>query len=151
MRIGQETRLEIEGTTYTVQVKSIQGDQAQVIVDGRELSVTIQGEVIAPAPVQQPKPAAPASAAKPTASPTPSPATTPPTGGANAMTANMPGVVVKLLVKPDQEVKAGEVVMVLEAMKMENELRASQAGTVATIHVQTGQRVQTGDPLLSWK
>lgn len=61
--------------------------------------------------------------------------------------AYMPGRVVEILVEEGQEVTAGQGVIVLEAMKMQNEIRAEHDGTVTRIHVQTGQAVEGGDPL----
>jgi glutaconyl-CoA/methylmalonyl-CoA decarboxylase subunit gamma len=63
------------------------------------------------------------------------------------VTAYMPGRVVTLLVQEGQEVAAGQGVVVLEAMKMENEIRAEHDGTVSKIFVQPGQAVDTGNPL----
>lgn len=63
------------------------------------------------------------------------------------MTAYMPGRVVTLLVEEGAEVTAGQGVLVLEAMKMENEIRAEHDGTVTKIHVQPGQAVDMGNPL----
>jgi biotin carboxyl carrier protein len=56
----------------------------------------------------------------------------------------IPGRVVKLLVKVDDSVKAGQTIAVLEAMKMENELRAARAGTVAEMHAREGASVDAG-------
>lgn len=61
--------------------------------------------------------------------------------------AYMPGRVVTLLVQEGQEVATGQGVLVLEAMKMENEIRAEHDGTVTLIHVQPGQAVESGNPL----
>lgn len=61
--------------------------------------------------------------------------------------AYMPGRVVALLVSEGDEVAAGQGVLVLEAMKMENEIRAEHEGRVTKIHVQTGQPVEAGAPL----
>jgi biotin carboxyl carrier protein len=62
----------------------------------------------------------------------------------------MPGVVIKVLVKKGQLVAAGDVLLVLEAMKMENEIRSDRSGTIGSIDVSEGQQVQTGDPLVSF-
>jgi pyruvate carboxylase subunit B len=59
----------------------------------------------------------------------------------------MPGRVVAVLVEEGAAVTAGQGVVVLEAMKMENEIRAEADGTVAKIFVQPGQAVDTGNPL----
>ncbi|HEX5386028.1 MAG TPA: biotin/lipoyl-containing protein [Gemmatimonadales bacterium] len=61
--------------------------------------------------------------------------------------APMPGLVVRVRVEPGQEVPAGGGVLVLEAMKMENELRAAAAGVVRAIHVKPGQTVEKGQVL----
>jgi len=61
--------------------------------------------------------------------------------------AYMPGRVVTLLVQEGEEVSTGQGVLVLEAMKMENEIRAEHEGTVTQIHVQPGQAVESGNPL----
>jgi biotin carboxyl carrier protein len=63
------------------------------------------------------------------------------------VTAYMPGRVVALLVEEGQTVTTGQGVVVLEAMKMQNEIRAEHDGTITRIHVQPGQAVEGGDPL----
>jgi biotin carboxyl carrier protein len=69
--------------------------------------------------------------------------------GPLAVRAPMPGKVVKVLVKVGDKVAAGQGVAVVEAMKMENELRAPREGTVATIHVSEGQAVEPQEPLVT--
>jgi biotin carboxyl carrier protein len=64
------------------------------------------------------------------------------------LTSPMSGVVQEILVTVDDEVEAGAVVMIIEAMKMQNELHARRAGTVKAIYVSVGQRVEQGTPLL---
>lgn len=68
--------------------------------------------------------------------------------GKRIVTAPMPGKVVKLLVKPGDAVKPGDGVIVVEAMKMENELKASAAGTVKEIRVEEGKAVSGGEILV---
>jgi len=65
----------------------------------------------------------------------------------HSVKAYMPGRVVTLLVEEGQDVTTGQGILVLEAMKMENEIRAEHDGTVTKIHAQPGQAVDTGDPL----
>ena len=60
----------------------------------------------------------------------------------------MAGVVQEILVEPGDEVEAGQVLMVVEAMKMQNDLHARRAGTVKAVYVSEGQRVEQGAPLL---
>ena len=64
------------------------------------------------------------------------------------MTTPMQGTILKILVTAGQTVKAGEAVVVLEAMKMENNINAPADGTVAEIKVATGDTVGSGDTLL---
>ncbi len=69
-------------------------------------------------------------------------------GGRQTIVAPMPGKVVKILVSPEQQVSAGQGVIVVEAMKMENELKASGPGIVKEIRVQEGTGVGGGDVLV---
>ena len=65
------------------------------------------------------------------------------------ISAPLAGAIVKVKVTEGQRVRSGDVVLILEAMKMETEVRAPRAGTVARIHVKEADAVQVGDPLLS--
>lgn len=95
----------------------------------------------APAPVAAPAPA-PATAA-PAAAPAPAPA------GGQTVTAPMPGNILKVNVTAGQAVKAGQVLCVLEAMKMENEIMAPCDGKVAQVLVSKGATVDTDAPLVT--
>jgi acetyl/propionyl-CoA carboxylase alpha subunit len=80
--------------------------------------------------------------------PRPTAAPSPGTRGRQAIAAPMPGKVVKLLVAPGQQVSAGQGVIVVEAMKMENELKASAPGVVKEVRVQEGAGVGGGEVLV---
>jgi biotin carboxyl carrier protein len=69
-------------------------------------------------------------------------------GGGGVLTSPMAGVVQAVFVAPGDEVEAGAVVVIIEAMKMQNELRARRAGTVKAVYATVGQRVEQGTPLL---
>jgi biotin carboxyl carrier protein len=69
-------------------------------------------------------------------------------GGPQEVVAPMPGKIVKLLVEKDQQVAQGHGLLVIEAMKMQNELRAPRAGTIAEIYVTEGLGVETGSRLI---
>ena len=103
-------------------------------------------EYDAVAPVAAPV-AAPAAApvAAPAAAPAPVAA---PAGAGEAVAAPMPDTILKVNVAAGQAVKAGDTLCVLEAMKMENEIKAPKAGTVSAVAVQKGASVNTGDALV---
>ncbi len=82
------------------------------------------------------------------ASPVPAAAGAVPAGSALPVAAPLAGTIFKLMARPGQAVAAGEVVVIMEAMKMETEVRAPRAGTVTEISVKEGDAVQVGDALL---
>ncbi len=94
--------------------------------------------ISAPAPVLPAQPAAPAPADAVTATVT---------KGANAVESPLPGVVMELKVSVGAKVKRGDVVLTIEAMKMENEISASKDGTVTAFYVQKGSKVEQGTPI----
>ena len=65
-------------------------------------------------------------------------------GGAGALVTQMPGKIVKIMVKVGDKVQQGQTVLILEAMKMENEIKAGVAGTIKSINVQVGQALESG-------
>lgn len=69
--------------------------------------------------------------------------------GGGLLIAPMPGKIVKLLVKAGDTVQEGQTLLVMEAMKMQNELKSSAAGTVSAVHVQEGAAVETGAELVT--
>lgn len=71
-------------------------------------------------------------------------------GGANSIKAPMPGTIVKVHVKAGDSVKKGDVIAVLEAMKMENDITAPQDLTIASVAVSQGASVATGDILVTY-
>ena len=101
--------------------------------------------VAAPAPVAAPV-AAPAPAAAPAEEAAPAPVAAPSADG-NKCVSPMPGTILKVLVSQGQAVKAGDVLFILEAMKMENEITAEHDGAVKQILVSNGTVVNTDDVL----
>jgi len=69
-------------------------------------------------------------------------------GQGQTLTAPLPGKITHVAVRPGDQVRAGDTLVVIEAMKMENEFKASVAGTVAEVRVQPGQAVNPGDVLV---
>lgn len=140
--IGKKVELKIDGKTYQVEIRSLTADNARVLVDGREVRVDIN--------VPQDTSRAPKSVTKKAAAPAKAPAARPAQASTKSLLSLMPGVVIKVLAKEGQQVAAGDVLLVLEAMKMENEIRSDRSGTIGSIDVSPGQQVQTGDPLVSF-
>ena len=113
-----------------------------VNVNGASYEVELEN-----APVQAPVQAAPA----PQAAAAPAPAAAPKAaaGAGEKVNSPLPGVIIEVSVKEGQAVKAGQKVAVLEAMKMENEISAPKDGTVTAIHVNKGDSVLEGAPIVS--
>ena len=101
-----------------------------------------------PAPVAAPVAAAPAAAPAAPAAPAAAPAAPVVTGAGETVNAPMPGTILKVNVTPGQAVKEGDVLVVLEAMKMENEIMAPKSGTVSQVLVTKGSAVNTDAPLV---
>jgi biotin carboxyl carrier protein len=69
----------------------------------------------------------------------------------DSLISEMPGKIVKVFIQPGSTVKAGDPLLVMEAMKMENELRASMAAKIKAVHVREGETVETGTTLVSFE
>lgn len=127
-------KVTVNGTAYDVLVEDMGGTQA------------------AYAPVAQPSapavaPAAPVAAA-PQPAPVPAAAPAPAPAGASVVEAPMPGKILKISVAVGASVSSGDVLLILEAMKMENEISAPAGGTVREIRAREGDSVNTGDVLI---
>ena len=119
-----------------------------ITVNGNVYEVTVEEGFTGAA--SAPKAAAPTPKAAPAAAPkaAPAPAAAPAApAGAVAVTAPMPGKILGVKASAGQAVKRGQVLLILEAMKMENEIVAPQDGTVATINVAVGDSVEPGATL----
>ena len=120
---------------------TLQGRTYEVEVERGEAMLLDEYEAAMPAPAA-PAPASTAPAAAPTAPASPSAA------AGTVVPAPLPGTVLDIRVREGEAVKAGQVLLLIEAMKMENEVAAPADGTVKQLAVTKGQTVATGDTLL---
>jgi biotin carboxyl carrier protein len=118
-------RAEVNGASYEVE---LQGDQATV--NGIAYAFQVQEQIERPGAEAPPRVVRAAAEE------------------AGAVTAIMPGKIIRVLVKEGDEVQEGDVLCVLEAMKMENELRASKSGVVKEVTVEPGSDVEMGEVLV---
>ena len=120
---------------------TLNGKVYEVEVEKGEAVIQAEYEAALPAAPAAPAPAA-AAASAPSAAAAPAAQ-----AGAGTVPSPLPGNINEVRFSAGQTVKAGDVVIILEAMKMENEIVAPKAGTLTKIHVQKGAVVNTGDPL----
>ena len=126
-------KVTLNGRTYEVEVEA---GQAMLLSEYEAVAPAAPAPAAAPAAPAAPA-AAPAAAAAPAV-----------TGAGEPVTAPMPGTILKVNVTQGQAVKAGTVLCILEAMKMENEIMTSKDGTVTQVLVSKGSAVDTGAPLV---
>ena len=143
----------VQGVDYEVEIEEVEGNIAKVNVNGIPFEVEMQKpinaakhptmtrpKVEAPKPaVSAPQPAAAAAPAQPAA----------PAGAGNPVKAPLPGTVTEVKVQVGQQVNVGDIVLVLEAMKMQNNIEAEYAGTVTSITAKQGETVMEGSVLLT--
>lgn len=156
----------INGKPFVVEILSFDGRRGDVRVNNVAYSVEVpQGpaadapvhatpSLAAPPPAAPPRPpeAAPASAPTPPRA-APVPAAAPPARASSdsMVVAPMPGIILSIAVKEGDEVNAGDAMLVLEAMKMENEIHATRAGKIKKIYVSEGAEVRSGSELVEFE
>ena len=141
-------KFKINGKDYAVTIGEAEGKMLAVNVNGADYQVELEN---APATVMpgsdrasQKTPDQVGSNAKPTDAKPAAPA-----GAGEKVNSPLPGVIVEVSVKEGQAVKAGQKVAVLEAMKMENEIPAPKDGTITAIHVNKGDSILEGAPVVT--
>ena len=133
----------INDMEYNVTVNSVTGDKAEVTVNGVAYQVKIENNEVVNAVPASVQPAAAPVAAAPV-----SPAA-PAAGAGKPVKSPLPGVIVAVKVKVGDAVKNGQVVAVLEAMKMENEIQAEFDGVVTSVNVSQGDSILEGAPIVT--
>ena len=144
----KEYKYKINGTEYKVAVGDIENNVAQVYVNGAPYKVELEQNVaqnVAVPAVKRPKPAA-APRTESGEKVITKPAST---GGAGAVKAPLPGVIIDVTVKVGDTIKNGDTVVILEAMKMENNIHTDRDGVVKSIEVSKGDSVLEGAVLLT--
>lgn len=141
-------RVTVDGRTYDVRVPDPLERPVRAIVDGKVYEVHVEGEPVAPsvpsAPVTRVEPVAVASPPPPSVVAVPLSTS----GATSEVTAPLPGTIVSISVAEGDAIAFGQELCVLEAMKMNNPIRATQAGQVSKILVGIGQQVQHGESLM---
>ena len=141
-------KFKINGNHYNVSINSVEGRNASVTVNGTEYQVELDDAPVAvpvapvatPVKVEhvQPSLSSIQSESKPVA-----------TGMGKSVTSPLPGVIISVKVNVGDEVKAGQEVAILEAMKMENSIEATNDGTVTAVHAVKGDSVLEGAPIVT--
>ncbi|MCP5102402.1 MAG: biotin/lipoyl-binding protein [bacterium] len=137
--------LEIGEKEYTAELKGMTTEEVDIVVNGEQYKVKLKsfGRKKVSVPkidrVERPVPAP--------APPTPKPAAAPGTGG-ETVYSPLPGLILEVVVKEGDPVNAGQNLMVMEAMKMENQVEAPHNGVVKKVYVQKSTSVAEGDPLV---
>lgn len=119
----------------------------RITVNGTSYDVSVEELAGGVAPVAAPVAAAPVAAPAPAAAPGPAPAAKSVGAGSIKVASPMPGKILDVKANVGDAVKKGQVILILEAMKMENEVVAPEDGTVASIDVASGATVEAGDTL----
>jgi biotin carboxyl carrier protein len=142
----------IDQKEYRAEVSEINSDYALIQVNGREFRVDLQQLGLAklmPVETRRSEVRPEAAATQPMATPAPGPVAAAKGGEAsNIVKAPLPGLIIDVKVREGEKVKAGQNIVVMEAMKMENQIQATIDGTVKKIFVKKGDNVAEGNTLV---
>ena len=142
----------VQGVDYEVEIAEVEGNIAKVNVNGIPFEVELQKPINAAKHPSMNKPKVEAPKPAPTAAPVaaaPVAAPAAPAGAGSPVKAPMPGTITDIKVAVGQQVNVGDVVLVLEAMKMQNNIEAEYSGQVTSIVVNKGDTVMEGAVLLT--
>ena len=140
----------VQGVDYEVEIEEMEGNIAKVSVNGIPFEVELKQPINPAKAITRPKVVAPVAAAAPAPAPAARPAApAAPAGAGAAVKAPLPGTISSINVKVGDKVNVGDTVLVLEAMKMQNNIESEFAGTVTSIVVKPGDSVMEGATLLT--
>ena len=140
----------VQGVDYEVEIEEMEGNIAKVSVNGIPFEVELKQPINPAKAITRPKVVAPVAAAAPAPAPAARPAAQAAQAGAGAaVKAPLPGTISSINVKVGDKVNVGDTVLVLEAMKMQNNIEAENSGTVTSILVNQGDSVMEGATLLT--
>ena len=140
----KEYKYKINGNLYNVTIGDIEDNIAHVEVNGTHYTVEMEKKpkaAPAPKPVARP-------VAKPAAAPAAAPVAKPAASAKSGVKSPLPGVILDIKVNVCDEVKKGQTIIILEAMKMENSINADKDGKVTAINVSKGESVLEGTDLV---
>ena len=133
----------VQGVDYDVEIEEVEGNVAKVNVNGIRFDVELKQPINPTSSLKKVRVEAPKPVARP-AIPTAAPA-----GAGSPIKAPLPGTIIELKVNVGDTVKQGDCVLVLEAMKMQNNIESEYEGTVTSITVKQGETVMEGAVLLT--
>lgn len=136
----------IQGVDYDVEINEVEGSLAKVNVNGIDFDVELKQPISVGKQIKKVKVEKPVAAPVTAAAPAPAPVEA---GSGAKVLAPLPGTVTEVCVKVGDAVAMGDTVVVLEAMKMQNNIEAENAGTVTSVLVSKGDTVMEGAPLIT--
>lgn len=138
-------KLNVNNKTYEVEIENINARPVIVNVDGQRFEVMPENEHQA-----EVKQEAGTQVESKPLSQSPVQAATPSANGSHTLTAPLPGTVIEVFIKPGEKVEVGQVVLVIEAMKMKNSIRSILSGTVDKVLISQGQSVAHKQALIEF-
>lgn len=141
----------VQGVDYDVEIEEVEGNVAKVVVNGVRFDVELKQPINPTSTLKKVRVEAPKTVARPSVAPAAAPAAEKPAaaGSCQAIKAPLPGTIIDVKVNVGDTVKQGDVVLVLEAMKMQNNIESEYSGTVTSITVKAGESVMEGSVLLT--
>ena len=141
----------IQGVDYDVEIEEVEGNVAKVNVNGIRFDVELKQPIKPSSTLKKVHVEAPKPVSRPSVAPAVAPAADKPmaAGTGSPIKAPLPGTITEIKVQQGQQVNVGDVVLVLEAMKMQNNIESEYEGTVTSITVKQGESVMEGAVLMT--